>query len=127
VAVLGEYIPQLLLKNFQLFTTIPVLNRQVIKAYQEMFDPLITAESIPGAVGTAHAHDLIHLLAKAITQANSLKTSDIRLALENLSFHKGLVKTYNPPFTKDKHDALWAEDYIISYYDSQGNLAPLKD
>jgi branched-chain amino acid transport system substrate-binding protein len=107
--------------------TNPVLNRQVIKAYQEMFDPLITAASIPGAVGTAHAYDLIHLLAKAITQANSLKTSDIRLALENLSFHKGLVKTYRPPFTKDKHDALWAEDYIISQYDSRGNLAPLKD
>jgi branched-chain amino acid transport system substrate-binding protein len=107
--------------------TNPVLNRQVIKAYQEMFDPLITAESIPGAVGTAHAYDLIHLLAKAITQADSIKTSDIRFALKNLSFHKGLVKTYNPPFTKDKHDALWAEDYIISHYDSQGHLAPLKD
>ncbi|MGK0249727.1 MAG: branched-chain amino acid transport system substrate-binding protein [Oleispira sp.] len=107
--------------------TNPVLNRQVIEAYQEMFDPRITEESIPGAVGTAHAYDLIHLLAKAITQANSIKTGDIRLALENLSLHKGLVKTYSPPFTSDKHDALWAEDYIISHYDSQGNLAPLKD
>jgi hypothetical protein len=47
-----------------------------------MFDPLITAASIPGAVDTAHAYDLIHLL---------------------------------------------AEDYIISQYDFQGNLAPLKD
>jgi branched-chain amino acid transport system substrate-binding protein len=107
--------------------TNPVLNRQVIKAYQKMFDPRITAASIPGAVGTAHAYDLIHLLAKAITQASSIKTNDIRLALENLSSHKGLVKIYHPPFTKDKHDALWAEDYIISQYDSQGNLAPLKD
>ena len=92
-----------------------------------MFDSSVTAASIPGAVGTAHAYDLIHILAKAIKQANSTKSSDIRSELENLPLHKGLVKTYNPAFTKDKHDALWAEDYIISRFDSQGNLAPLKD
>jgi branched-chain amino acid transport system substrate-binding protein len=104
-----------------------VLNNQIIKAYQQMFDSSVTAESIPGAVGTAHAYDLVHILAKAITQANSTNSSDIRSELERLSFHKGLVKTYSPVFTKDKHDALWAEDYIISRFDSQGNLVPLKD
>jgi len=100
------------------------LNSQIIKTYQEMFDSSVTAESIPGAVGTAHAYDLIHILAKAINKANSTNTSEIRSELENLSFHKGLVKTYNPAFTKEKHDALWAEDYIISTFDSQGNLVP---
>jgi branched-chain amino acid transport system substrate-binding protein len=107
--------------------TNPDLNKQILKTYQEMFDSSVTAASIPGAVGTAHAYDLIHILAKAIKQANSTKSSDIRSELENLPLHKGLVKTYNPAFTKDKHDALWAEDYIISRFDSQGNLAPLKD
>ncbi len=107
--------------------TNPALNNQVIKAYQAMFDAEVTAESMPGAVGTAHAYDLIHLLAKAIIQANSTDVSDIRSELEVLSLHHGLVKTYSPAFTKDKHDALWAKDYIISYFDSQGNLTPLKD
>ena len=107
--------------------TNPTLNNQVLKAYQSMFDSSITAQSIPGAVGTAHAYDLIHILAKAIIKANSIKANDIRAELEDLPFHEGLVKTYRPAFTKDKHDALWAEDYFISYFDSQGNLAPLKD
>ena len=104
-----------------------VLNNQIIKTYQEMFDTSVTAESIPGAVGTAHAYDLVHILAKAITQANSTSSRDIRSELERVSFHEGLVKTYSPVFTKDKHDALWAEDYIISRFDLQGNLVPLKD
>jgi branched-chain amino acid transport system substrate-binding protein len=107
--------------------TNPALNNQVIKAYQAMFDAEVTAESMPSAVGTAHAYDLIHLLAKAIIQANSTDVSDIRSELEVLSLHHGLVKTYSPAFTKDKHDALWAKDYIISYFDSLGNLTPLKD
>jgi branched-chain amino acid transport system substrate-binding protein len=107
--------------------TNPDLNTQIIKTYQKMFDPSVTANSIPSAVGTAHAYDLIHILAKAIKQANSIISSKVRSELENLSLHKGLVKTYNPPFTKEKHDALWADDYIISRFDSQGNLAPLKD
>jgi len=101
------------------------LNSQIIKTYQEMFDSSVTAESIPGAVGTAHAYDLIHILAKAINKANSTNTSEIRSELERLPSHKGLVKTYSPAFTKEKHDALWAEDYIISNFDSQGNLVPL--
>lgn len=105
----------------------PTLNSQVLKTYQGMFDASVTAESIPGAVGTAHAYDLIHILARAIRQANSININDIRTELEKISFHKGLVKTYSPVFTEAKHDALWAEDYFISRFDSLGNLVPHKD
>jgi len=107
--------------------TNPELNDKIIKIYQKMFDSNVTAESMPGAVGTAHAYDLIHILAKAIKQAKSTKTSEIRTELERLPLHKGLVKTYSPAFTEEKHDALWAEDYIISHFDSQGNLVPLQN
>jgi branched-chain amino acid transport system substrate-binding protein len=107
--------------------TNPILNRRVINAYRNRFDANVTAESMPGAVGTAHAYDLIHILAKAIERANSTNKRDIRTELESMSFHQGLVKTYSPVFTKARHDALWAEDYFISRFDSQGNLVPLKD
>lgn len=107
--------------------TNPDLNKKIIKTYQELFDSSVTEKSMPGAVGTAHAYDLIHILAKAITQANSLKTSDIKSELESMPTHKGLVKTYSPAFTNNRHDALWAEDYIISTFDAKGNLTPLKE
>ena len=107
--------------------TNPELNGQVLAAYRSQFDKNVTAENMPGAVGTAHAYDLVHLLAKAIKKANTTNRPDIHSALESLPPHQGLVKNYDPVFTPDRHDALWAEDYIISRFNSQGHLIPVKD
>ena len=64
-------------------------------------------------VGTANAYDALMLSAKAIDQANSTEGTEIREALLNLSQHKGLIKTYDSPFTADNHDALSEDDYIM--------------
>ena len=64
-------------------------------------------------VGTANAYDALMLTTKAIDQANSTAGSEIREALLNLPQHKGLIKTYDNPFTPDNHDALNENDYIM--------------
>ncbi|MDX1453348.1 MAG: ABC transporter substrate-binding protein [Oleiphilaceae bacterium] len=103
------------------------INERVLNQYKKLFDNKVTAESVPGAVGTAHAYDMIHLLAKAIAQAGSLDRPAIRTALEQIEEHIGLVKHYQPPFTAERHDALWAEDYIMSRFNSEGHLIPLRN
>ncbi len=80
-----------------------------IKKLEDIFSP----------VGTAHAYDLTHILARAIRKANGTKKSDIRMALETLGTYHGLVRTYNPPFRKGQgraHDALDASDFQLSKY-----------
>ena len=64
-------------------------------------------------VGTANAYDALMLSAKAIDEADSTEGAEIREALLNLSQHKGLIKTYEQPFTADNHDALTEDDYIM--------------
>ena len=83
---------------------------------------------------TAHAYDGMLLLGAAIKKAGlSHKAGDlatdrkkIRDALENdLGPVKGLIKLYNPAFTKDNHDSVGPEDYIMTVWQG-GKLIPYK-
>ena len=83
---------------------------------------------------TAHAHDGMLLLAEAIKRAKlsyapANLTQDrrkIRDALENnLGPVQGLIKTYNPAFTKDNHDSIGPKDYIMTVW-REGKLIPYK-
>lgn len=103
------------------------LNQRVLAQYQQAFDPSISALSMPGAVGTAHAYDLVHLLAKAITQSQSLDRQKVRDALVSIKEHKGLVKHYQPPYTPQLHDALLADDYFMSRFNHLGQMVPIKE
>lgn len=103
------------------------LNSDVLKRYQQKYDENITSDSMPSAPGTAHTYDLVHLLAKAITMAKTTNRSIIRNQLEQLPAYNGLVKNYQPAFTKTKHDALLSNDYMMSYFDHQGSLVPIKE
>ena len=82
-------------------------------------------EDILAPVGTAHAYDLVHLLAKAIEKAGSLDRSKIRDAFETIQFHEGLVKNYKNPFTPEDHDALGLEDFFLAEYDTKGFIVPI--
>lgn len=88
----------------------------------DLADP---ARAIFAPVGTAHAYDLVHLLAKAIQQAGSAKRGAVRNALENIPAHKGLVRDYTPPFTERRHDALEITDFKLSQYASDGVITPI--
>lgn len=104
-----------------------VIDRRVFDAYRERFDAHAQRDSILGVVGLAHAYDLVHMLAKAAEQAGTLDSDAVRQALENMKAHQGLIKHYAPPFTPERHDALFAEDYFMSRYNALGHLEPYSE
>ena len=89
--------------------------------------PVRRIEDIQGPVGVAHAYDLMHILAKAIDRAGSTDRKAVRDALEKLREHRGLVKTYAPPFAPGRHEALGARELLMARYRADGVLVPTGD
>ena len=83
---------------------------------------LVEPNAIEGVTGLAHAYDLVHLIATAADKAGSIEIDALRRALESLETFEGAVKTYAPPFTKDRHDALWSKDYFMTTFNKKGQL-----
>jgi branched-chain amino acid transport system substrate-binding protein len=96
------------------------------QAYKSAYTDIKRPEDVPSPVGAAHAHDLIHLLAKAITQAGTTDRSNVRDALEKIKSYSGLMKDYAPPFTATRHDALDASSFIMTRYDENGVIRPVE-
>ena len=105
--------------------THPERASELITTYIERFDGVSNAEEIPAPVGTAHAYDLIHLLAMAMEQAGTTDRSKVREALENLPEYKGLIRDYSPAFTADRHDALDARDFSLARFSQNGAIIPV--
>jgi branched-chain amino acid transport system substrate-binding protein len=40
--------------------------------------------------------------------------------------YEGLIKTYDPAFTADNHDALNENDYVMVRYTDKGEIVPVK-
>ncbi len=98
------------------------MNKYGLKDISDMVTPAFTA----------HAYDGMTLLAAAMAKTQLLydKASlaedrrKIREALEDgLGPVQGLIKTYDPAFTKDNHDSVLAEDYLMTVW-TQGKLIP---
>jgi len=100
--------------------------RKVLEAYGKRFPECRTPQDIFSPVGTAHAYDLIQLLALAIEKAGTIERPAVRKALENLGEYRGLVRVYNPPFTEKKHDALDSDDFRMAGYDKNGVIVPVR-
>jgi branched-chain amino acid transport system substrate-binding protein len=103
----------------------PERAQHVLAAYCATFTPCQSPRDVLLPIGTAQAYDLIHLLALAVKQANSLDRTAIRDALEHLGPYAGLLRQYNPPFTVDKHDALDITDLRLARYDTDGTIIPV--
>jgi len=73
------------------------------------------AQVIP-PVGVANAYDGMRILGLAIAQAGGTDGDKMRQALEHLGRYEGLIKTYDPPFSPQNHDALSAGDYIMVHF-----------
>lgn len=100
-----------------------------VKAFIEKYKSkysVAAAQDIVAPVGTAHAYDLTHLLIKAVNLAGSSDMEKVRAAMETIKRHQGLVKDYNPPFTKTNHDALDGSDFILTRY-QDNYLVPFKN
>ncbi|MBF0287013.1 MAG: ABC transporter substrate-binding protein [SAR324 cluster bacterium] len=94
--------------------------RQFMQQAIQLFPEEIKSPAdLTSPVGTAHAYDLIHLLARAIRQAKSADRSLIRDNLERLKRYQGLVRIYAPPFQAGQgrnHDALDVSDFNLSRF-----------
>jgi branched-chain amino acid transport system substrate-binding protein len=99
---------------------------KIVEAYVKRYPDATDASSIFAPTGTAHAYDIIHLLALAIEKAGTTDRQSVRNALENLGEYKGLVRNYSPAFSPDKHDALDVNDFNLSQYDDKGVIVPLR-
>lgn len=96
------------------------LQHKVLALAKQLFAPQVqTAKDIVSPVGLAHAFDLVHLLVKAIEQAQSTDRNKVRLALEKLPRHVGLVRTYDPAFSEGHgraHEALNRNDFHLAQF-----------
>ncbi|KQW00874.1 ABC transporter substrate-binding protein [Rhizobacter sp. Root1221] len=84
-------------------------------------------EDIESPVGTAHAYDMTHILAKAIDLAKSTDRPAVRDALEQVRLHQGLVRRYAPPFSPTRHEALGPAQLLMARYRADGVLVPADD
>ena len=126
VEMAGDAIDNVDLRVLQTFSFInnqSQKSRSVVKQYKEKYS-VASEYDIVSATGTAHAYDLTHLLALAVKKAGTFKSDDVRRALESLQQYQGLVKNYQPPFTKTRHDALDGSNFFLAKY-IDGALVPL--
>lgn len=82
-------------------------------------------EDIKGPVGAAQAYDLTHIL--ALDRAGTTDRKKLRDALEHLGTYRGLVKTYAPPFTPARHEALGPDELLLARFRADGVLVPVND
>lgn len=101
--------------------------RDVVREYSERYGSGANGVTIPSPAGTAHAYDLIHLLAMAVKKAGTTERSIIRDELENLDSFEGLVRTYAPPFTPERHDALTQDDFYLARFSKTGDIIRVQD
>ena len=105
----------------------PERAERVYAAYCDKFGPCQSPADVVSPVGTAHAYDLIHMLALAIERAGSTDRAAVRSSLEDLGRYEGLMRDYDPPFTAERHDALDARDFRLSRYDGSGAIVPVEN
>ncbi len=129
----GEFVrqagPALSQVDFSVIQTFSFFNldakrRERILASLGAVSPMRRIEDIKGPVGVAHAYDLMHILARAIDKAGSTDRKAVRDALEKLGPYRGLIKTYAPPFTPARHEALGVQELLIARYRADGVLVP---
>ena len=112
------------LQTFSFINNREQLAIKLARLYKQLY-AIENVQDIVAPVGTAHAYDITHLLVKAIRKAGRFDMPSIRNAMENLGKHRGLVRTYNPAFTANRHDALSEEDYFLAQY-KNGILVPVE-
>lgn len=102
-------------------------NKKFIAQYQHFFPSAVSDFEIFSPAGTAHAYDLVHLLAIALKRAGTINRNAVRNELEKIDEYNGLIKDYKPPFTESRHDALTEQDFIMARYNAKGYIVPVRE
>jgi branched-chain amino acid transport system substrate-binding protein len=97
----------------------------VAESYRRLFGE--DATSMHASVGFAHAYDLTHLLARAITKAGTTERPAVRSALENSGLHSGLLRDYKRPFSPEDHEALDQKQVFLARFAKDGTLLRAQD
>lgn len=97
---------------------------KLVAAYCRAFGDCDGPKSVFSPAGTAHAYDLVQLLARAVLRAGTTDRVAVRRAMENLAPYRGLVRNYDPPFTETRHDALDSSDFRLARFGSGGAIVP---
>ena len=124
----GAAISQVELAVVQTYSFYDNQRPEKLKQFYQTADKLFQVkgpDDIPSPVGTAHAYDLINILARAIDQAGSTERPRIRDALEQVTNYDGLIKFYPQPFTPTNHEALRPEDLFLGYFRRDGAILRL--
>ncbi|MCK5689750.1 ABC transporter substrate-binding protein, partial [Myxococcota bacterium] len=115
------------LSFIQTLTLAPPVNERLkplIEKYRQTYG-LQPDERIMAPVGTVHAWELIHILAQAVESAKSVEHDRVRDALEKIEVYSGVTGDHKKPFTAQRHEALNADDLILTRFNDQGHIVPV--
>lgn len=112
------------LQTFNFFRADPAARQRFLTAAVALGGPR-RVEDIEAPTGVAHAYDMLHILVRAIDRAGSTDRRAIRDTLERLPAHRGLIKTYQPPFTSTRHEALGPDELLMARFRADGVLVPV--
>ena len=113
-------------QTYSFFGDLSPVGKRVIAALQAKYSDIKGPEDVTPAVGVANTYDSVLLIAKAIEKAGSTDPTAIRNGFYAIDKVEGLIKTYEKPFAKDKHDALTAGDYIWARFEDN-RIMPVKN
>lgn len=99
----------------------------VVASYFQKYPDAERVEDIFSPVGTAHAYEIVMMLAAATEAAGQVDSEAIRESLENLRDYRGIIRDYEHPFPLGHHDALSAEDFFLAKYSQDGVIVPLDE
>ncbi len=100
--------------------------KSLAACYQRKFPKTDSVRQIFAPVGTAHAYEIVMMLADAVASSESTDSRQVRRAMEQITQYQGVIREYEHPFPKDHHDALDANDFILARFASDGAIVPVE-
>ncbi len=104
-------------QTYSFFGDLSPVGKKVLAALQAKYPDIKGPADVTPAVGVANAYDSVLVIARAIEKAKSADPAAIRNGLYDVDQVNGLIKTYDKPFTKARHDALTEKDYIWTRFE----------
>lgn len=96
------------------------LAQSILKRYKHYTGQ--THQHVKAIPGLTHSYDFIRLLAIAIKQSSAPTRDLVRSSLENITHYKGLIRTYQYPFSATDHEALDPADYRMAHFNRAGYI-----
>ena len=111
------------IQTFSFFKAAPARVAEILAVTERLFG-IRKIDDIVSPVGFAHAYDLTHILARAITLAGTTDRPAVRDALERVTGYRGLVRDFPQPFTAANHEALGPDQLFMARYRADGVVIP---